>query len=128
MAPTAEFVRVVVIDGDGDTRRRTSALLGGASDMEVVGLARSMTEGLKLAAAVEPAVLVVTVNFEQASCLDLIRRMAEEWPATAVLIVTRSSDALFIQDAVLAGAKGWLPQPVPAERLIAMIRQCAQRE
>jgi len=122
------LIRVIVIDANTQSRQRTVALIATEPDIEVAGVARSGTEGLRLANAVEPSVVLLSPNAYEGNVLDLIRHMVAEWPSLYIILITRSSDAQFLQNAILAGAKLFLPQPPGADKLLSAIRASASSE
>ncbi len=115
-------IRVIIIDSEPALRRRTSAPLAADADRELVGVARSEAEGYRLAQAVEPAVILVAAPYGGDASLDLIRRLVAALPLVYIIVLSRTSDAPYLQAALRAGAKAFLSHPAPAEALIAAVK------
>ena len=119
-------IRVIIVDTETNSRRRTSAALATDPDLEVVGLARDPAEGLRLVLAVAPNVVVLASPYGGAGSLDFIRAAVAGRPAVYVLVLARTSDAQYLQAAMQAGAQAFLSQPAPADVLIATVKASAK--
>jgi DNA-binding NarL/FixJ family response regulator len=66
--------------------------------------------------------VLLTPNLHDTDGLGLIQQLTVDLPSVYIIILSRQSDAQYLQAAMLAGAKAFLSQPAPAEPLIAAIR------
>lgn len=101
-------IRVLIADDHGILRAGLRSLLDSASETEVVGEARDGEEALRLAKELRPDVLLVDISMPGASGIEVARRLHGTLPETRVLILTVHEDQSLIQEAMRAGAAGYI--------------------
>jgi two-component system nitrate/nitrite response regulator NarL len=93
-----------VVDDHPLSLHALTAVLGTAGH-DVVGVAQSAEEGVKLIARTRPRVAVVDLGLPAPGGLDVVRHVAKK-PDVRVLVCTGSLEASDLQDALAAGAAG----------------------
>ena len=107
MAPSSSLT-VLIADDNGLFTRALEALLEGEKSIDIVGTAEDGEEATRLAAELTPDVVLMDLSMPRLNGFDATRRIREEAPETAVVVVTGSSDAGDIERAQAAGATGYV--------------------
>jgi DNA-binding NarL/FixJ family response regulator len=118
-------IRVLVIDDHRLVRAGLITLLGAAGDIEVVGEAAEGNQGLAVARAVKPEVVLMDLSMPVLDGVAATRQLLEELPDTKVLALTSFSDRQRVADVIAAGATGYLLKDCAPEELLAAVRAAA---
>ncbi len=117
--------RVMLVDDHELVRQGIAAMLHAASDLQVVGEARSGREALEVARRELPDVVLMDVKMPDMDGLEATRKIKEERARTAVIMLTMHDNPTYLRDAVRAGAAGYLLKDVSKDELVDAIRQVA---
>ena len=121
---TPEPLRVVIAD-DHPMYRDGLARALRASGIDVVAEAANGEAAVQAVAATEPDVVVMDLSMPGVSGLEAIRIVVEHASSTRVLVLSVSAEARDIDDAMTAGAGGYVLKDEPVEDLIAAVRATA---
>jgi DNA-binding NarL/FixJ family response regulator len=117
--------RVFLLDDHEVVRRGIRDLLEAEDDLEVVGEAGSVEEGIGRILATSPDVCVLDVRLPDGTGVDVCREVRERRPGLACLMLTSYSDDEALLEAVLAGAAGYLLKQVRGSDLVDAVRRVA---
>lgn len=96
-------------------------LIDKQDDLEVVGEAGNGAEALLLAADLQPDIILLDINMPEVDGLQALPQLKEQAPHSRVLILTMHDDVGYLQQALKAGAAGYvLKQAVDMELLMAI--------
>ncbi len=123
--PVVPPTRLMVVDDHDLARSGLIAILGSADDLEVVAEAKTGREAIDLARTALPDVVLMDVRMPDMDGLEATRRIKDERPRTAVIIVTSHESPEYLRQAVDAGAAGYLLKDVTRERLVDAVRDVA---
>ena len=121
-------VRVLLVDDHALLRAGMARLLDLADDVTVVGGAGSGAEGLELAAALRPDVVLMDLSMPGMSGVEATRRLLAARPETAVVVLTSFADPDLVIDALDAGAIGYLLKDAEPDGLVDAVRAAARGE
>jgi two-component system nitrate/nitrite response regulator NarL len=128
-APAAlPLVRVLVVDDHTLVRRGLIALLGNEPRFDVVGEAGDANEALRLAAALQPDVVLLDNHMPGVHGVDALPGLRQVAPAARVLMLTISEDAQDLAAALRNGAHGYLLKTMDSDMLAAAILRCVAGE
>ena len=119
------MIRVVVADDHDLLREGVSACLAAADEISVVGEASTGEGAIELAAELSPDVVVIDMVMPGIGGLEAIRRLRAEHPGLGILALTSFSERARIQDALAAGANGYLVKSVDTASLAHAVRSVA---
>lgn len=125
---TASQIDVVIADDHELVRAGIAAIVGAEPDMRVVGQASNGAEVTEVVEKYSPHVVLMDVSMPKVDGLGGLRRLKAQFPQVAVLMLTTFNIDEHIQDALRAGASGYLLKTAPSEELVAAIRTAAQGE
>lgn len=95
---------------------------------EVVAEARNGEEALQLIAQYEPDVVLMDIAMPKLNGLEVTARVAREFPAVRVIILSMHANAEYVRRALSAGASGYLLKNASAGDLDLAIRSVAGGE
>jgi DNA-binding NarL/FixJ family response regulator len=93
--------------------------------MEVVGVANSGEEAVRIAEAEAPDVILMDVRMPVMDGVEATRRLMESRPNTKIVMLTTYDDDEYVRDAMQYGAAGYLLKSIPPSELAASIRVAA---
>ena len=115
------MIRVVVVDDQALVRDGFRTMLELDGDIDVVGAAGTIEEGLRLAAKFHPNVVLLDLRLPDASSFDGVTSFAREGRGIVVFTAYDSDDDVF--RAIRGGARGYLLKGSPAAEIAQAIRQ-----
>jgi DNA-binding NarL/FixJ family response regulator len=121
-------ITVLLVDDHSLVRRGFRRMLEDESDIEVVGEAGDGEESIKLARQLHPQVVVMDCALPGMNGLDATRKIMEDLPKTAVLMLSMHSEGTWVHQAIEAGAKGYVLKNALDLELSSAIRKVAAGE
>lgn len=118
---------VLIIDDEPLFRQGIRSTLERCNgEFEVVGEASDGEEGLQLAAAREPAVIILNAEVEGLHGLEAIRTLKHQVPGAAVIVVTHHEDEEKLFYAIKYGASAYLLKTMEPSELVSVARKVAE--
>lgn len=121
----AQRLKVIVADDQAAVREPLAAVLGLAKDIDVVAAAADGAEVLAAAAAGPVDVVLMDLRMPVMDGIEATRRLTEEHPEVAVVVLTTFADDDSILAALSAGARGYLTKNAGREDIARAIRAAA---
>jgi DNA-binding NarL/FixJ family response regulator len=122
------LIRVLVVDDHGVVRAGLAELLGAGDGIEVVGTAATGEEGVELAAAEVPDVVLMDLSMPGMGGVEATRRIVGDNPGVRVVVLTSLSARERILDALDAGAIGYLLKDAGPDELLRGVEAAARGE
>jgi two-component system, NarL family, response regulator LiaR len=121
-------VRVIIVDDHGMVRKGLTAYLNNRPDIEVVGEARDGRESLTLCEQLHPDVILMDLVMPEMGGVAATRAIHQRWPQVQVIALTSFQEKELVQDALQAGAIGYLLKNISGDELHqAILRAYAGR-
>lgn len=118
---TPTTTSVIIIDDHPLFRKGVSQLIALNDQLHLIGEASSGEEGLELARALEPDLILLDLNMKGMSGIETLRALRDADLAARILILTVSDAADDLVSAIRAGADGYLLKDMEPEELLARI-------
>jgi DNA-binding NarL/FixJ family response regulator len=118
-------IRVLLVDDDPLVRSALTLMLGGQSDIEVVGEAPNGEAGLAQVAEHRPDVVLMDIRMPVRDGVSATRELMTATPRPRVLVLTTFDLDQVVDDAIAAGADGFLLKDTPPGDLVGAIRTVA---
>jgi DNA-binding NarL/FixJ family response regulator len=122
------MIRVVLAEDHAVVRAGIEQLLQAQDDIDVVGLAVDGLEAIEIAVRLTPDVIVMDLSMPNLDGVAATRRILAELPEIKILILTSFSDRERIEDAIDAGAIGYVLKDTEPEDLVKAVRAAARGE
>jgi DNA-binding NarL/FixJ family response regulator len=116
---------VLLVDDHKLVRAGLVALLGTADDLDVIGEAADGEQAIRLARELQPDVVLMDLSMPVMDGVTAIRRVLAEDPEACVVVLTSAFDAGQVNEALSAGAIGYLLKDCDPRDLIAGVRAAA---
>jgi two-component system response regulator NreC len=115
-------IPILIADDHGVLRAGLRALLSAEPDLEVIADADNGNDALRLATELRPEVILLDVNMPGMGGIEVTRHLKEVLPEARVLILTVHEDESLFQEAIQAGASGYIIKRAVESELIDAIR------
>jgi DNA-binding NarL/FixJ family response regulator len=125
MATVVGVIRVLLVDDDPLVRSALSLMLGGQSDIEVVGEAPHGEAGLGLVGELEPDVVLMDIRMPVMDGLEATKALHERPSPPSVVVLTTFDADDHVVRAIAAGADGFLLKDTPPGDIVSAIRTVA---
>ncbi len=122
----AKVIRVLIVDDSPLIRLGLRSALEDYPDIEIIGEAGTAADGVAAAARHKPDVVLLDLHLPDRPGIQACREILRQRAHTKVLILTSSSNERNVQDATLAGAKGYLLKDNDGATLAAALRTVAE--
>ena len=123
-----ERIRVMIVDDHSIVRVGLKQVLEQSGEFEVVGQARDGVEAVKAASELSPDLIVMDVMMPKKDGVEACREIMESLPDTRVIMLTASTEANAVIEAVAAGAAGYLQKVAGMDQLLGMMKGAAAGE
>ena len=117
-----QLIRVLLVDDHAMVRRGLATFLQVFDDLNLAGEASNGDEALQLCAELAPDVVLMDMLMPSMDGAEATRRIREQFPAVQVLVLSSFKEDQMIQNALKAGAIGYLLKDVSADTLAQAIR------
>jgi DNA-binding NarL/FixJ family response regulator len=114
--------RVVLADDHPIVLDGLRNLVRAEQDFELVGEAASGLAALKIIRELRPDVAVLDISMPELNGIVLCRRLTGEMPALRVLVLSLHEDRAYVNQAMEAGARGYILKRSAVENLVHGIR------
>jgi two-component system, NarL family, response regulator DevR len=118
-------VRVLLVDDSEVVRTGLRTLLGIEKSLEIVGEAANVAAGVETSARLKPDVVLLDIRLPDGNGVDACRQIIARSPNSRVLILTSVIDDTIVDDAIRAGAHGYLLKEIDGRGLVTAIRDVA---
>ena len=121
-------IRVLLADDHSIVLEGLQLMLERSGEFEVVGKARDGVEAVTAASELTPDVVVMDVWMPNKDGVEACREIMEALPDTKVIMLTASTEANAVIEAVAAGATGYLQKVTGMDQLLSTARVVAAGE
>ena len=115
-------IRVMIVDDHTVVRSGIRYSLLAFDDLELVGEAASGKEALQLCSQLQPDVILMDMMMPGMDGVAATRTVRQSHPQTQVIALTSFQEGTLVQDALRAGAVGYLLKDVQVDQLAEAIR------
>lgn len=118
-------IRILLIDDHELIRSGLGAVLDMEDDVEVIGTAGSVEEGIARYRELRPDVVVTDLQMQDGTGLDVVRTIRKESDTVGLIVLTMHSGDDQIFAAMQAGASGFVGKDAPSTEVIKTARHAA---
>jgi DNA-binding NarL/FixJ family response regulator len=115
------MIRVLIVDDHPIVREGVTAVLKQEKDIDVVGAAETIEQGLRLAATLRPQVVLLDLKLPDAAGAEAVARFVSRGRTVVVFTAHDADEDVF--GAIRGGARGYLLKGSPAVEIARAIRQ-----
>jgi len=115
-------ISLIIVDDSEVVRAGLSALLGSSEHLQLLGEGHDVASGLAAVEKHQPDVVLLDIRLPDGTGFDACRQICQTHEHTKVLILTSVEDEEMVDNAIRAGAHGYLLKEVNGSALIQAIR------
>jgi len=120
------MIRILLADDHTLVRQGLKRILEEQADWEVVAETGNGLDAVKLAADLQPDVVILDIGMPRLNGLEAARQISKKAPAARVLILSMHADEVHITRAVEAGAVGYLVKDSADTELVKAVTATAE--
>lgn len=114
--------RILLADNEAICREGLRKILGGESNIEIIGEAENGEEAVELAVALEADVVLMDVKMPILDGVQATRQLRQRRPECNVIILTAFDYDSYVFEGLHAGACSYLLKDASAQQLVASIQ------
>lgn len=115
-------MNLALVDDQAEYRDSLSELLASIPELEVIGCAGDGAEGVQLVLQSRPDVTLMDIRMPHMDGIAATAHIRKIWPQACILVLTTFDEDSLIQDAMQAGASGYILKGTPINDLVAILR------
>jgi DNA-binding NarL/FixJ family response regulator len=127
LAGETKPIRVLLCDDHALFRRGLRSMLALEEDMQIVGEAADGQEAQELAAELTPDVVLLDINMPRVTGIQAAQELRRAHPKLGIVMLTMFAEDEIIEQAMAAGADGYLRKDTPFDDLVATVRATVER-
>ena len=120
------MITVLLVDDHPLVRAGLTTLIATTDDLEIVGEAGGGEQAVTMAGTLEPDVVLMDLSMPGMDGVEATRRILEAQPQIHVVVLTSFADQQRVNEALAAGAVGYLLKDSDGRDVLAAIRSAAQ--
>jgi len=101
-------MRILIVDDDALIRESLSLVLSLEDDIEIVGEAENGKEALQLCKTLNPDIVLMDIRMPMVDGISATQQIKNKHPNIKIMMLTTFADKANIQNALSAGADGYL--------------------
>lgn len=121
----ASPIRVLIVDDHAVARNGVRLMLSAVDDIEIAAEADTAHAALQQAALGQFEVALIDIALPDCNGLDLLKRLREQHPRLALLVLSMYAEDVYAIRAFKHGAAGYLTKNCSTEQLVCAIRKAA---
>jgi two-component system, NarL family, response regulator DevR len=125
MNTPASSIRLVIVDDSELVRAGLQSLLQNIAGIELLGAAGDVRGAIELCARVRPDMVLLDIRLPDGTGIEACRTLLRTHENLRVLFLTSSAGQAVVDDAIRAGAHGYLLKEINAAALVQAIRDVA---
>lgn len=123
---SAGIIRILIVDDQNLIRETIQMYLEQEPDLKVVGYAEDGNGALEQIAQLDPDVVILDLEMPDMDGLTAIQIIRDRFKDLKILVLSSHDDQEHINQAIEAGAKGYLTKGTPATELAQAVRSVKQ--
>jgi DNA-binding NarL/FixJ family response regulator len=116
------MIKILLADDQSLIRKGLSALLSTDEDFVIVGEAANGQEAIDLTTQLQPDIVLMDIQMPIVDGVAGTREICQRFPTVRVLVLTTFADREYVNQALQAGACGYLLKNTPYDELNQAIR------
>lgn len=122
LRPSADRCRIMIVDDHPIVREGMKQFINAQPDLYISCEASNIAEALALMAMCKPELVICDISLKNESGLDLIKSLRRDQPRLGLLVMSQHDEATFAEQALRAGANGYLMKQEATSNILKAIR------
>lgn len=121
-------IQILLIDADSLLRDGVCALLNSEEELQVIGAVGTTAEIARVSLSSAPDIAIIDIAVPDATGIEAITAVRIRWPGIRVLVLTFDGDGRLLEEALQAGADGYLLKSDTRQALDTALRSIREGE
>lgn len=121
-------IQILLIDADSLLRDGVCALLNSEEELQVIGAVGTTAEIARVSLSSAPDIAIMDIAVPDATGIEAITAVRIRWPGIRVLVLTFDGDGRLLEEALQAGADGYLLKSDTRQALDTALRSIKEGE
>ena len=122
---SAPRLRLLLVDDSEVVRMGLRALIGTDRTIDIVGEAGTVATAIETCVRLKPDVALLDIRLPDGTGFDVCRAVLQKLPDLRVLVLTSVADETLVDEAIRAGAHGYLLKEIDGRGLVQAIHDVA---
>jgi DNA-binding NarL/FixJ family response regulator len=122
------MIRVLLVDDDPLVRSALALMLGGESDLTVVGQASDGREAISMVDSERPDVVLMDIRMPHMNGLEATKELHSRASPPRVIVLTTFDADDYVIGAIAAGADGFLLKDTPPAEIVEAVKKVSAGE
>lgn len=114
-------LKILLVDDQKSIRHKLQQMLSPQSDLQIVGTANNGERAIALIESLQPDVLLLDIEMPKMNGIQTTEIVSQRFPDCKILICSSYEDQEYIQQAIAAGADGYILKNADASDLVMAI-------
>jgi len=119
-------IPVAVIENNSNIASSLELLINDSEDFVCIGVFETVKQSLANLVGLEPKLVLVDINLNDGSGIDVIKELKPKMKRTEFVILTMYEDTELVFEALKAGATGYLLKRTPPQKIIESLIEVSQ--
>ena len=115
-------IRILLVDDQNSIRQHLLLSLEPEPDFNIIGSAANGKSAIALFKTLDPDVALIDIEMPRMNGLEATQIIKQQYPNTKIIVLSSHSNDEYIDEAIKAGATGYLLKNTPASEIIHAIR------
>ena len=125
-SPVKNRVRLMLVDDSQVVRMGLRSILTTEPRIEIIGEAGTVAAAVETCARLRPEVVLLDIRLPDGTGFDACRQILAKLPDTRVLVLTSVADETLVDEAIRAGAHGYLLKEIDSRGLLQAVFDVAE--
>jgi two-component system response regulator DevR len=125
-SPVKNRIRLVLVDDSQVVRMGLRSLITTEPRVELIGEAGSVATAVETCVRLKPDVVLLDIRLPDGTGFDACRQILAKLPDTRVLVLTSVADETLVDEAIRAGAHGYLLKEIDGRGLLQAVFDVAE--
>jgi two-component system, NarL family, response regulator DevR len=125
-SPVKNRIRLVLVDDSQVVRMGLRSLITTEPRVELIGEAGTVASAVETCARLKPDVVLLDIRLPDGTGFDACRQILAKLPDTRVLVLTSVADETLVDEAIRAGAHGYLLKEIDGRGLLQAVFDVAE--
>jgi two-component system response regulator DevR len=125
-SPVKNRVRLVLVDDSQVVRMGLRSILSTEPRIDIIGEAGTVAAAVETCTRLKPEVVLLDIRLPDGTGFDACRQILAKLPDTRVLVLTSVADETLVDEAIRAGAHGYLLKEIDGRGLLQAVFDVAE--
>jgi HlyD family secretion protein len=122
----ARTLKILLVDDQKSIQLKLQEILSSQVDLQVVGTADNGEIAIALIESLQPDVLLLDIEMPTMNGIQATEIVSQRFPDCKILVLSSHEDQTYVQQAIAAGADGYILKDAPAADLVMAIHSVSK--